>query len=146
MVEPGPSGNGHNRRSVYIFARRVYPLKFMEIFDSPIMAVNCTRRMNSTTVLQSFAQLNSDFVVHAAKDTGDRLLKAAGTNKSNLITLAWQTVVGRRPTDDEHQACEQFLAEQTATWRQTNPAEARQLAMADLCHMLLCTNEFIYVE
>ena len=146
MVEPGPSGNGHNRRSVYIFARRVYPLKFMEIFDSPIMAVNCTRRMNSTTVLQSFAQLNSDFVVHAAKDTGDRLLKAAGTNKSNFITLAWQTVVGRRPTDDEHQACEQFLAEQTATWRQTNPAEARQLAMADLCHMLLCTNEFIHVE
>ena len=102
--------------------------------------------MNSTTVLQSFAQLNSDFVVHAAKDTGDRLLKAAGTNKSNLITLAWQTVVGRRPTDDEHQACEQFLAEQTATWQKTNPTDARQLAMADLCHMLLCTNEFIYVE
>ncbi len=145
-VEPGPGGNGHNRRSVYIFARRVYPLKFMEIFDSPIMAVNCTRRMNSTTVLQSFAQLNSDFVVHAARDAGDRLLKAAASQKTDPIGLAWRTILGRRPTEDEQRACEQFVSEQTSAWKKTSPGEAGQLAMADLCHMLLCTNEFLYVE
>jgi len=145
-VEPGASGNGHNRRSVYIFARRVYPVKFMEIFDSPIMAINCTRRMNSTTVLQSFAQLNSDFVVHAARDTGDRLLKTTAIENIDPIALVFRTILGRHPGKDEQQACEQFLTEQTATWQQTNPTEARNLAMADLCHMLLCTNEFLYVE
>ena len=145
-VEPGASGNGHNRRSIYIFARRVYPLKFMEIFDSPIMAINCTRRMNSTTVLQSFAQLNSDFVVHAARDTGDRLLKTAATTNIDPIALGFRTILGRHPGKDEQQACEQFLTEQTATWQRTNPTEAKNLALADLCHMLLCTNEFLYVE
>jgi hypothetical protein len=145
-VERGPSGKGHNRRSIYVFARRVYPLKFMEIFDSPIMAINCTRRMNSTTVLQSFAQLNSDFVVQAAQDTSDRLLKSTAAGKTDPIDLAWRTILGRRPSDDEQQACEQFLADQTATWQQTHPTEANKLAMADLCQMLLCTNEFLYVE
>ena len=146
MVEPGPTGNDHNRRSVYIFARRVYPLKFMELFDSPIMAINCTRRLNSTTVLQSFAQLNSDFVVHAARDTGDRLLKKSTSEKAEPVTLAWRTILGRQPEEGEREACEQFLAEQTATWKQTAPGQATKLAMADLCHMLLCTNEFLYVE
>ena len=145
-VEPGPSGNGHNRRSVYIFARRVYPLKFMEIFDSPIMAINCTRRMNSTTVLQSFAQLNSDFVVHAARDTGDRLLKTAAAENTDPIALAFRTILGRRPGDDEQKWCERYLSEQTKTWQETSPDEAENLAMADMCHMLLCTNEFLYVE
>ena len=146
MVEPGPSGNGHNRRSVYIFARRVYPLKFMEIFDSPIMAVNCTRRMNSTTVLQSFAQLNSDFVVHAARDTGDRLLKMAAKDKVDPVALAFRTILGRAPGDAEQQWCERYLSRQTETWQQTSPGTAENLAMADMCHMLLCTNEFLYVE
>ena len=146
MVEPGPSGKGHNRRSVYIFARRVYPLKFMELFDSPIMAINCTRRMNSATVLQSFAQLNSDFVIHAARDTGERLVKQAASERADPVMLAWRTILGRRPNDEERQACEQFLAKQSVTWMKTKPADSTHLAMADLCHLLLCTNEFLYVE
>ncbi|MBC8356395.1 MAG: PSD1 domain-containing protein [Planctomycetes bacterium] len=145
-VEPGPSGNGHNRRSVYIFARRVYPLKFMEVFDSPIMAINCTRRMNSTTVLQSFAQLNSDFVVHAARDTGDRLLKAVAAENADPIVLAFRTILGRRPNDDEQQWCERYISMQTETWQQKTQDEAKNRAMADMCQMLLCTNEFLYVE
>ncbi|HAY82228.1 MAG TPA: hypothetical protein DCY79_20680 [Planctomycetaceae bacterium] len=145
-VEPGPSGNGQNRRSVYIFARRIYPLKFMEIFDSPIMAINCTQRMNSTTVLQSFAQLNSDFVVHSARETGDRLLKVAAAENTDPIALAFRTILGRRPNEVEQQWCERYISEQTETWQPTRPDEAKNLAMADMCHMLLCTNEFLYVE
>ena len=118
----------------------------MEIFDSPIMAVNCTRRMNSTTVLQSFAQLNSDFVVHAARDTGDRLLKAAAKEDMDPVALAFRTILGRAPDDAEQQWCEHYLSRQTETWQQTSPDKAENLAMADMCHMLLCTNEFLYVE
>ena len=147
MVEPSSSRNGHNRRSVYVFARRVYPLKFMEIFDSPIMAINCTRRMNSTTVLQSFAQLNSDFVVHASRDAAARIQKSTRPQPANLVKAGYRTIIGRLPRDDEQQACIAFLAEQAAAYGEEGQAEkASWLAFSDLCHMLLCTNEFLYVE
>ncbi len=61
-AKPEPTPSSPNRRSVYLFARRVYPLKFLEIFDAPIMPVNCTQRLNSATVLQSLAVLNSEFL------------------------------------------------------------------------------------
>jgi len=146
MVDPG-GGNGQNRRSVYIFARRVYPLKFMEIFDSPIMAINCARRLNSTTVLQSFAQLNSDFVIGVAGDAARRIEQAVGNEPGKLVRSSYRTILGRLPSGDEQQACLEFLSVQVAGYRAENQDEkADMLAFADLCHMLLCMNEFLYVE
>ena len=147
MVEHGASGNGRNRRSVYVFARRVYPLKFLEIFDSPIMAVNCTRRAHSTTVLQSFAQLNSDFVIQAARDAAARIEKSVGQDPNEVVCTGYRTILGRVPSDDEQKTCVTFLVEQAAAYRKEGPAEtAEGRAVADLCHMLMCMNEFLYVE
>ncbi len=147
MVDTESSRNGHNRRSVYIFARRVYPLKFMEIFDSPIMAINCSRRMNSTTVLQSFAQLNSDFVIHAARDAATHIRDSSGEEPPDVVKTGYRTIIGRVPTENEKKECLLFLAEQEASYRQEGQAEkAKWLATVDLCHMLLCMNEFLYIE
>lgn len=147
MVEPGASGDEHRRRSVYIFARRVYPLKFLEIFDSPIMAVNCSRRSNSTTVLQSFAQLNSDFVINAAQSLGNALVDQIPNQDSpTLIALAFKTILGRTPSTDESALCMQHLTAQFTAFERDNPNEGYLLAVTDLCHMLLCMNEFLYVD
>ena len=54
---------GQWRRSVYLLARRYYPLGFLETFDAPIMQTNCSRRMNSVSPLQSLTLMNDDFVV-----------------------------------------------------------------------------------
>ncbi|MAV36207.1 MAG: hypothetical protein CMJ59_12205 [Planctomycetaceae bacterium] len=147
MVSPGAGGNAPTRRSVYIFARRVYPLKFLEIFDSPIMAINCSRRMNSTTVLQSFAQLNSDFVVRAARDAATRLRETTGEDAAALVRLGYRTILGRVPSEDEQRDCVGFLGDQTGTYVEQGAADQAGLfAAADLCQMLLCMNEFLYVE
>jgi len=160
MVESGSSRNGQNRRSVYVFARRVYPLKFMELFDSPIMAINCTRRMNSTTVLQTFAQLNSDFVIQAARDTATRIDKVAFSSakdrehrysfaerKTKIVNSGFRTILGRTPNEDELKVCERFLSDQAAAHQEEGKSDqAESLAIANLCHMLICMNEFLYVE
>jgi hypothetical protein len=41
-----------------------------------------------------------------------------------------------------------FIVEQTATYEanQTPTDKAQQAALADFCHMLLSSNEFLYVE
>ena len=41
------------RRSIYLTARRNYPLSFLNVFDFPAIDTNCTRRVPSATPLQS---------------------------------------------------------------------------------------------
>ena len=147
-AKPAPLPTSPNRRSVYLFARRVYPLKFLEIFDAPIMPVNCTQRMNSATVLQSLALLNSEFLFAQADRMSSRVVKCAGPEISDQVTCAFQLAFARPPTENELAKSIAFLNEQERGYASMeNRAEkARQMALADFCHMLLSSNEFLYME
>ena len=144
----GLSEAASQRRSLYLFARRVYPLKFLEIFDSPIMPVNCTQRMSSATVLQSLAQLNSEFLFEQADRMARRVTDTAGADSAARIDLAFQLALARKPKDSELKHSQVFVSEQAKNHESAGaPADkATQLALADLCHMLLSTSEFLYVE
>lgn len=147
-AKPAPTPTSPNRRSVYLFARRVYPLKFLEIFDAPIMPVNCTQRTNSATVLQSLAVLNSEFLFSQSEKLAARISEMAGPEIGQRVKLGFQIVVARQPSESELTKSIVFLNEQEQGYVSTgNPAEkVRQMALADLCHMLLSSNEFLYVE
>src|SRR4029453_6448251 len=73
-------GGAYNpsRRSIYVFARRNYPVTFLEVFDFPIMSVNCTRRVPSATPLQSLALLNSQFMMEQSAAFAARVTRMAG--------------------------------------------------------------------
>jgi hypothetical protein len=150
LSEPkaAPTATSPNRRSIYLFARRVYPLKFMEIFDAPIMPVNCTQRMNSATVLQSLAVLNSEFLFAQSDKFAARVRESAGPGIEEQIAFAFQLAYARQPTSDELAKSIAFLADQKRLLESPESQEdkAQQQALADLCHMLLSSNEFLYVE
>ncbi|MEY4179720.1 MAG: hypothetical protein RLY70_3294 [Planctomycetota bacterium] len=147
-AKPSPTATSPNRRSIYLFARRVYPLKFLEIFDAPIMPVNCTQRTNSATVLQSLAVLNSEFLFSQSEKLAMRIGKAKGSAIDEQVKLGFQVVFARTPTAVELAKSLAFLEEQQRGYVSAgNPADkARATALADLCHMLLSSNEFLYVE
>ena len=57
--------------------------------------------------------------------------------------------LGRRPSEDEQNTLTQFLTDQAARYAEpsgVSQADARVKALADLCHMLLSSNEFAYVD
>ncbi len=147
-AKPSPTPTSPNRRSVYLFARRVYPLKILEIFDAPIMPVNCTQRTNSATVLQSLAALNSEFLFSQSETMAARICETAGPELEQRVKLGFQIAYSRQPTEDELAQGVAFLNEQELGYANPeNPAEKRhRLALADFCHMLLSSNEFLYVE
>jgi len=147
-AKPSPTPTSPNRRSVYLFARRVYPLKFLEIFDAPIMPVNCTQRTNSSTVLQSLAVLNSEFLFSQADKLAARIIESVGSEIEPCVKLGFQITFSRMPTERELAMSVAFLNEQEQGYVSIgNPAEkTRPLALADFCHMLLSSNEFLYVE
>jgi len=147
-AKPAPTPSSPNRRSIYLFARRVYPLKFLEIFDAPIMPVNCTQRTNSATVLQSLAVLNSEFLFAQSENLAARISEMAGPETEQRVKVGFQIVFARQPTASELTRSIAFLNDQAQGYvsNETPADKTRQMALADFCHMLLSSNEFLYVE
>jgi hypothetical protein len=161
MAKAEPTPTSPFRRSLYLLARRTYPLKFLELFDAPIMAVNCTERTTSATPLQSLALLNSDFLLAEAERMAARVVaETAGSASADGATAngadaaapridrTYRIALGRPPSAAEAARALTFLAEQAADHGAAGrPAEqAARAALADLCQMLLASNEFLHVE
>jgi mono/diheme cytochrome c family protein len=149
LSDKEPTPNGSHRRSMYIMARRNYPINFLQVFDYPTIQTNCTRRINSATPLQSLAMMNDDFVVEQARLLSERAVQSAkGKGAVQCMEAAWLITLSRKPTADELRMSQEHVARQTEVFRTANvPAEqAAQRAFASLCQMLLATNEFLYVE
>ena len=65
-------------------------MEFLQVFDFPVIQVNCTRRINSATPLQSLTMLNDEFMVESGKSLAERVMAAAGEhNPSKWIETAY---------------------------------------------------------
>jgi hypothetical protein len=149
-----PAGPTGRRRSIYLQVRRSQPLTMLQAFDQPVMEVNCTRRSRSTVASQALTLLNSDFMVQEAQAFAQRVQRESPAQPAAYaLTLAFH----RQATPAERQKLTAFLEKQTGRYLalragKGQPAsglqhqEARQLALTDLCHMLLSANEFAYVD
>src|SRR5262249_11283590 len=80
VIDKGPTPTSKWRRSLYIrsirgshASGRGFALSFFEMFDYPEIAINCTRRQNSTTPLQSLALVNSKFMLEQARYFAERV-------------------------------------------------------------------------
>ncbi len=143
-----PSPQARFRRSVYVLARRNYHLSMLGVFDQPAMGTSCVERSTSSVVLQSLAMLNDELVIEQAERTAKRVKASVGAVGERFVEGAFRRVLCRPPSADESTSCLQFLEEQTAGFREAGQEEtaARDGALAQLCHMLLNTSEFLYAH
>ena len=68
------------------------------------------------------------------------------TNDEEAISVAYQTVVGREPTQVETKSITAFVGAQAQSYKAAGRNDARKLALADLAQVLFGLNEFIYVN
>ena len=109
----------------------------------------CTRRITSTTPTQALALLNGSFVAAQAAHFAERLkqeLPSAADREK--LDRAYEIAFSRPPAAGERASALQFLAQQQARYQAAGKPEAaaREQAWTDLCHSLLCANEFAYVD
>jgi len=126
-----PDKSEHNRRSVYLFAKRNLRLPFLEVFDAPDAQVSCPRRESSTHAPQALEQMNGDFSNRMADAFAARLDTEAGKDHARVIDLAYRLTAGRAPNVKEKQLALEFL--------KTQPLREFALAMFNL-------NAFLYVN
>jgi hypothetical protein len=150
-----------NRRSVYVFVRRNLRYPMFEAFDMPDTHESCGRRMQTTTAPQALVMMNSKQVLEAAQSFAGRVLAEAGANRKGQIDAAYRLAFSRRPDATERDTALSFLAshkpilDERAGANQPlalpsshaeNLDQAEAAALVDFCHMLLNSNEFVYVN
>ncbi len=121
----------HDRRSIYLIAKRNLRLPMMEVFDSPDMQTSCPRRESSTHAPQALELMNGSLSNEMARKLAERLTKEAGRSPSKQVDLAYRLVAGRSPNEQEKLVALGFLEKQ--------PLAEFALAMLNL-------NAFLYVE
>jgi mono/diheme cytochrome c family protein len=138
------------RRSVYLLARRTYPLNFLGVFDYPVIDTHCARRVPSATPLQSLTMLNDDFVVDNAGHLASRVHQIAGEDApvAGKIETAYSLTLSRPPSRAEIKLAEEHLEQQQQQYINANVAaqDAAARSFVSFAQMLLGSNEFLYVE
>lgn len=99
----------HDRRSIYLLAKRNLRLPFMEAFDQPDAATSCSRRESSTHALQALELLNGPLANSLAGAFADRLRTEAGADTAAQVDLAYRLATGRPPNPKEKERAIAFL-------------------------------------
>ncbi len=144
--EPG------RRRSIYQIVRRSQHLTMLELFDTPLMEVNCPERTVSTVPLQALAMLHGPMSDRAAGGLSDRIWSAAATDPDR-IRFVFRLLFTREPTATETDRIVRTLSELSREQlaNKPNPTDtdkeaAIKAAWRQVALVLLNSNEFVYVH
>ena len=141
------SDNGW-RRSIYLRFRRTELPSLLDTFDYPEMGPNCGERSVSTVSLQALMLSNNRRVFDLAADFARQIRNDAGNDFSAQATRVYAAALGREPDAEELQRAVAALQTMKAHWTKagTEPNDAAAKAIATLCHTVLNSAEFLYVD
>jgi hypothetical protein len=150
-----------NRRSVYVFVKRNLRYPLFETFDFPDTHEPCPRRYATVTPTQPLALMNDELVMDWARVLAGRVLNDSGLSPEQQIERAYRLAFSRAPKPKETQLVLEFLERQSALLGERlaknekvplpdkvpdGMASAKAAAFVGLCHTLLNSNEFIYMN
>jgi len=126
-----------NRRAVYLKVVRNKQEPTLEVFDVPDGIFTTPVRNVTTTSTQSLFMTNGPWTIQRAKAFARRVNSDSSLTHEQRVATAFALTYGRPPTAAETSDAVNFLV--------TNSARSEE-ALADLCHVLLNSSEFLYVD
>ncbi|MDB6140922.1 MAG: Protein of unknown function (DUF1553)/Protein of unknown function (DUF1549)/Planctomycete, partial [Verrucomicrobiaceae bacterium] len=154
-----PLNGQEYRKSMYVQVRRSKPFEMFTTFDAPTMEPNCTDRNVTTVSPQSLLLMNNSYMREFASFFARRLQSEAGPDIRQQIERAWKLAYGHSPSMAEVEDAAAFVQAQTEHYEKNpaifdvatgpaakEPAAPALLGMAALCHALMSSNEFLYVD
>ena len=135
------------RRSVYVQQLRKHPASLLESFDLPAMNPNCLQRAESLVAPQALHLMNDAAVRELARQFADRVQREAADDPKRQVQRAYWIALTRPPSGEELTACLQTLTALTEQWtKQVPAAEASRKALVTLCHTIMNSASFLYVD
>ncbi|MDA0812494.1 MAG: PSD1 and planctomycete cytochrome C domain-containing protein [Verrucomicrobia bacterium] len=136
MVAGGPAGDDFTipRRSLYVQTARWDRGSYATLFDAANPDSSTEKRTVSTVAPQSLLLLNHPFAHTQARRLADRLLHDAPQDENARIDRAFLLLFSRPASAGEKGMARKLIA------------SGGQSGWADLAHVLLCSNEFVYID
>jgi hypothetical protein len=126
------------RRTVYGFINRDVVPQMFSSFDLADPNTCTAVRAQTTVPQQALFALNSDFILEQAKCLSALDDVRAATTDAERIAALFRHAYARQPTENELAAA--------LTWVQSQPQKADEKTWSRLAHVLLASNEFVFVD
>ena len=133
------------RRSIYVDHNRKQNMTILECFDLPRPTPNCLERHLSTVAPQALHLLNNHTIDQLMLSFADRVTREAGTDSTRQIDRCYHLALGRSPEDRERRLVTETFDQLRETWKETESNPDRK-ALANLCHILINSAEFIFID
>jgi hypothetical protein len=143
MYGPGTLDQGSKRRSIYFTVKRSKLVPMMQVFDAPEALSSVGERPTSTIAPQALLLLNNPQVRAYARDFGRRIVR---TTLEDAVKAGYLTALARPPSAEELADSVSFVKDQLASYQADRKDNAQELALADFCQVLMCLNEFVYID
>jgi Protein of unknown function (DUF1553) len=144
LYGPGTLDQSSRRRSIYFTVKRSAAIPFLSVFDLPEPLQGVGERPTTVVAPQALALLNDPQVRAWAAGFAGRITASATT--AAAVALAYRTALARPPSAVELSDALAFIAGQEAARGALAGDQARLLALTDYCQVLMCLNEFVYVD
>jgi hypothetical protein len=141
-ITPSPPED-QGRRSLYMYSRRGLLAPLMTTFDFCDTTLPCGRRDVSVVAPQALALLNGAFAHEQSDAAARRAAAIAGRDAEARARAAWRIILAREPTAPEVEAAVAHLERQA---KRLGGDHAEDQALASLCHVLINSNEFAFVD
>jgi hypothetical protein len=142
MFGPGTLDETSLRRSIYLTVKRSKPVPLMQLFDAPEPSQSMGQRQVTTLATQALTLLNSPFVRDQAQGLAKRVRPSPTVDLPAAVEEAYRLALCRRPTDAETSRILSFIERQEKSYG----SKGADVALVDVCQILLCSSEFMYVE
>ncbi len=127
------------RRSLYAFMKRGLLPPLLTTFDLADATDSCGRRNVTTVPTQALALLNNPFVHDRSQHLANAIISKT-SSPAEQVDQVWLAILKRQPSNLERAEALLHLQRQQAT------LSTEHFALASLCHVLLNSNEFMYVD
>ena len=143
------------RRSVYTLQQPRTPISLLEAFDLPQLSPNCIVRNQSNVPTQALHLMNSEWMWELARYMAGRIVDVAGTDPAKQVREVFLRALSRAPSHAETSESLAALHDMRSHWserlmsdRRETPIEAtaRWLALANVCHTVLNSAEFAFID
>jgi hypothetical protein len=133
------------RRTLYLMTIRSVRATFRDLFDGADSTAIIDKRTVSTVAPQALYLLNDPFVLQQAERLATRA-KAASDQDGERISAIYRWVLARPPSDAEQAVAKELLAEWRRDPQAADPQTTESQAWIQWCQLLLCSNEFSFID
>jgi len=140
LTPGGPAGDDFTirRRSLYVQTARWQRDSYAMLFDAANPDSSTEKRITSTVAPQALLLLNHAWVHEQARHLAERVIASAPPETDGRVDWLYRSLFARPPRPEEVTIASAVVA--------AGDMSVPNAGWIDLAHLLLCSNEFVYVD